>query len=212
MPRRLQNEQAQPSPTEYAPEKSRADRYAEKQMVGPSVRTVTVACKVPTGLRLQLETPQKRIIAGRDGDEMVTFNIPGGKVYYVHGPALPRGGLPEGFTPPIIVGGYALTPGIPADFWNTWVQQKKLAEFFLPPDGAEHGMIFAYSTVESTRDAAREQTKLLSGLEPMSTARDSKGNLTDPRIPRPITMNVGKLQPERAPGVEGEAASINQPA
>ena len=206
-------EQEASSDTAYKPETSRLDRYVESQTVGPSVRTVTVACKIPTGLRMQLETPTKRIISGRDGDELVTFNIPGGKVYHVHGPEMPRGiTLPEGVVPPLIVGGYALTPGIPADFWNRWVEQKKLADFFVPPDGAEHGMIFAYATVESARDAAKEQKGLKSGLEPISMDRDKNGKLTDPRIPVPLSRNLSKLAREQPPHAEGAEASINAPA
>jgi len=143
---------------------------------------------------------------------MVTFNTKGGKVYHLFGPELPRGGLPEGFTPPIIVGGYALTPGIPADFWNTWIEQNKLADYFRPPDGAEHGMVFAYATTESARDAAKEQKGLKSGLEPLSTAVDKDGKFTDPRAPRPLLNNMSKLAREMPPGGEGEAAAINLPA
>lgn len=208
--RRVQPEQ-QPPTTDDA-EQSRHDRYVEKQTAGPSARTVTVACKIATGLQLQLQTPQKRIISGRDGDEVAVFNVKGGKIWHVYGPELPRGGLPEGFTPPLIVGGYALTPGIPADFWNKWVDQNKLADYFVPPDGAEHGMVFAYSTTESASAAAKEQNGLKSGLEPLSTATDKNGKLVDPRAPRPLNNNMSMLAREKAPHAEGESVSISEPA
>jgi hypothetical protein len=212
MPRRTATAIAEPSPTAYRPEMSRVDRYAESQKVGPSVRMVTVACKLVTGLQLQLQRKQPRIVAGRDGDEMVNFNVKSGKIYHVWGPELPRGGLPEGFTPPMIVGGYALTPNIPGEFWNNWVEQNKMAEYFTPPDGAEHGFIYAYPTTASARDAAKEQTKLLTGLEPLSNDKDKDGRLTDPRLPKPLGAGMTPVAREPYPSAEGEAASINQPA
>lgn len=211
MPRRT-TATAELSSTAYHPETSRIDRYVESQTVGPSVRTVTVACKLLTGIQLQLQRVQPRIVSGRDGDEMVNFNIKSGKVYHVWGPELPRGGLPEDFVPPIIVGGYALTPNIPADFWNKWVEQNKGAEYFMPPEGAEHGFVYAYPTTASARDAAKEQTKLRTGLEPLSNDKDKDGRLTDPRLPKPLGAGMSGLAREPYPSAEGEAASINQPA
>lgn len=204
--------EAKASPTAYHPETSRIDRYAESQKVGPDVRTVTVACKLLTGIQLQLQRKQPRIVAGRDGDEMVDYNVKTGKIFHIWGPELPRGGLPEGFTPPMIVGGYALTPNIPASFWNDWVEQNKRAEYFTPPDGAEHGFIYAYPTTASARDAAKEQKSLRTGLEPLSTDKDKDGKLTDPRLPRPLNSNMQPLAREPYPAGEGESASISQSA
>jgi len=78
----------------------------------------------------------------------------------------------------MIEGGYAITRGIPADFWEKWAEQNKLADFFVPPDGCEHGAIFAYPDLDDVISAAREQEKYLTGMEPLSTDVDKNGSLT----------------------------------
>lgn len=166
---------------------------AKQRALPATARTVTVACKVPTGLVLQLQTATDRIETGRNGLETMHYNVFGGRRYFVHGPAYPST-KPTGYpAPPMIEGGYALTRGIPADFWEQWAEQNKMAPYFVPPDGAEHGMIFAYATTDEVASAAREQEKLLSGLEPLSTDMDANGRLTDPRMPKPVTASLSKI-------------------
>src|SRR5208282_3283348 len=122
-----------------------------------STRTVVVACQIPTGMALQLQVKQPRVVDGKDGAQMVDFWVKRGKVWYVHGPAYPVA-PPKGYPrAPIIVGGYALTSGIPADFWEQWLEQNKNSDYVQPREGAEHGSIFAYPDMESTSDAAAEQ-------------------------------------------------------
>jgi hypothetical protein len=163
-------------------------------------RTVVVACKIPNGLMLQLQRPVDRMEDTRGGPEPRRYNAFYGRRYFVHGPAFPVGTLPKGFPrQPLIEGGYAITRGIPAEFWEQWLQQNKLAAYVVPPDGAEHGMIFAYPDLEDTAAAAREQEKLLSGMEPLSTDTDKDGRLTDPRLPKPINMAITKIGHEPHP-------------
>jgi|WetSurMetagenome_2_1015567.scaffolds.fasta_scaffold00813_10 hypothetical protein len=169
--------------------------------ISPSARTVVVACKVPNGMCLQLQEPAQRMEDTRDGPVARTYWAKRGRPYYVHGPAYPVGTLPKGFPrPPLIEGGYAITRGIPVEFWEAWAEQNKRADYFMTPDGAEHGMIFAYADMDDTIAAAREQEKLLSGLEPLSTDEDRDGKLTDPRLPRPVNLAVAKLAHEPHPG------------
>ena len=165
-----------------------------------NARTVVVACKIEPGLRLQLQRPVARMEDGKGGPEPRTYNAFYGKAYWVNGPARPVGTLPKGFpAAPPIEGGYALTFGIPKDFWEQWLEQNKRAPYVEAPDGAEHGMIFAYDSMESTVDAAREQEKLLSGLQPMSTDEDAQGKLTDRRLPRPMSSMLSKVGTEPHP-------------
>jgi hypothetical protein len=156
-------------------------------------QTVTVACKIPQGLKLQLQHVIKVPEQGSKEHRMVDQNVFGGRAYYVHGPAYPVA-APKGFPkPPMIEGGYALTRGIPLKFWEEWLEQNKLAPYVVAPDGAEHGFIFAYPDIESTAEAAREQEKMLCGLEPISTDTDANGRLTDPRLPKPMNDSVAKI-------------------
>lgn len=166
-----------------------------------STRTVTVACKVPTGMVLQLQKKQPTLIPdGRGELKEHEFFVKHGPVHFVAGPAYPKF-PPKGYPPPpLIVGGYALTPGIPAEFWEEWLEQNKLAQYVLPVNGSEHGAIFAMPTMEDAKAAAEEHEKLLTGLEPISTDVDKNGALIDKRIPRPIGLGIAKLQADSHAG------------
>ena len=160
---------------------------AKSKPLPASTRTVIVMCKIQTGLVLQLQHPVQRMEDTRGGPEARTYNAFGGKRFTVNGPAYPVGTLPKGFPrSPLIEGGYAATPGIPAEFWEEWLEQNKQAAYVVPPEGAEHGMIYAMPSLEDAVAIAREQDKLLSGLEPISTDEDKDGKLTDRRLPKPI--------------------------
>jgi hypothetical protein len=162
-----------------------------------SGRTVTVACKIPPGLVLQLQRPLEKYEDTREGPQPRTYWVKYGPIHVVKGPAYPCGTVPKGFPkPPIIEGGYALTPGIPADFWEQWAEQNKNADFFHPANGADHGAIFAYPDMEDVVAAAAEQEGCLTGLEPLSTDEDSQGRLTDRRLPRPANMALTKISPD----------------
>ena len=158
-------------------------------------RTVTVACKIPNGLRLQLQHPQKRRMptghgGGSDVYEEITHNVFGGPSYNVFGPSIPAmGGVPDGYQmPPDIKGGYAFTPGIPSDFWEQWLEQNKQAPY------VENNMIFACPETASAKAQANEKTEVKSGLEPLSRQVDDRtGMLKDRRIPKPLNGSVGRL-------------------
>jgi len=60
--------------------------------------TVTVACKLPNGLFLELEGRERVVLKGT--------------------------AVPHGF-PPVDVGGYALTPNVDADFFVEWMAEYK---------------------------------------------------------------------------------------
>lgn len=166
-----------------------------------NARFVVVACKIPNGLALQLQRPFEKFEDTRDGPQKRSYNVFYGKRYLVRGPAYPVGTLPKGFAQykptPNIEGGYALTRGIPKDFWEQWLKQNEQADYVIPPDGAEHGMIFAYDDLDDVAAAAREQEELRSGLEPISTDEDKEGRLTDPRVPKPLTSSLSSVGEEK---------------
>ena len=146
----------------------------KQKPISVSARTVTVACKIPMGLQLQLQKDMEKWDDERGGPVKRTYKVKTGKIYYVAGPAYPQGGKPKNFPrEPMVEGGYALTPGIPAEFWEEWLHQNRLAPYVQATDGAEHGMIFAYGLKADTVAAAREQEKQMSGLEPLSTDVDA---------------------------------------
>jgi hypothetical protein len=97
--------------------------------------------------------------------------------------ALRRGRLPE-FN---ATGGYALTPGIPRDFWELWLEQNRNAPY------VRNHCIFAASTEDRARAKVRnEYAGVMSGLEPIDPERPwSKaaelGGLNNIRIERGTT-------------------------
>jgi hypothetical protein len=162
-----------------------------------AARFVTVACKVPCGMRLQLQYPQTvrvpRGLGGVNDYVETTVNQFGGPAYNVFGPAVPAmGGVPDGYQMPHkIEGDYALTRGVvPADFWEQWLAQNEKAPY------VENHMIFAYRDDASAKADAREHEKLMSGLEPLDRHVDSKGRMVDRRIPKPLSGSLARISPD----------------
>jgi len=168
--------------------------------LAPSARTVVICCKVPNGIWMQLQVKQKRPEMTRDGMTMAEYNVFGGKKYYINGPAYPNGTPPKGFPErPLMVGGYALTFGVPADFWDEWAEQNKLADFLKPTTGEDHGAIFAYPSLEETKAVAKENEAYLTGLEPLDVEPDKDGRIRDRRAPKPPTAGILKVATEPHP-------------
>lgn len=147
-----------------------------------SAGTVTVACKFPSGLALQLGKKEVWIEETPGGPrERVRFNRVG-RLYDVRGPAYPVGTPPVGFhSSPQIVGGYALTPGIPADFWDEWLAQNAQNSLVV------NKTIFAHSRQDHVIGQAREQAGIRTGFEPLTPDND-------PRMPKPQTAGVTGIQ------------------
>jgi hypothetical protein len=159
-----------------------------------STRTVIVACLIPNGLVLQLQRPMEKFEDTRDGPRPRSYNVKYGEQRAVRGPARPVGTLPKDFDkwrPPVqIEGGYALTHGIPRDFWEQWLEQNAKAEYVV------NDMISGHATIEDAVAWAREREALRSGHEPISTDEDARGRLTDRRLPKPIGNSVAGIGTE----------------
>lgn len=174
-------------PEKRPPEPTVVQRPPVAQKAG---RTVTVACKVPSGLVLQLQRPMRRRepAMGSATPQEVTYMVKYGDRYTVKGPSYPVGTPPKGFPkPPMNEGGFALTPGIPTDFWKQWVEQNQNAPY------VKSGAIFAYTDIDDAVACAADNEGYLTGLEPISTDEDKNGRLTDRRLPRPLNMSVAKV-------------------
>lgn len=149
-----------------------------------SASTVTVYCKVPNGLRLQLQRQIERPLPLRDGTvSSLKEWVRTGPVHFVRGPAAPVGTPPKGYAMPQIEFGFAATPGVPADFWDAWLEQNKTAAYVTT------GMVYAEAEEADGRAVAREHEKLLSGLEPIRP-----DDPTERRMPRSLNPNVQNLQ------------------
>lgn len=124
--------------------------------------TVTVACRLPHGLVLQLQTMQKRSepVMGGGYREVEQAARTGDKIV-IAGFARPVN--PEGeveFAP--LVGGYGLTYGVDKDFFEKWLAQN--ADL----DAVRNGFIFAHERDDTVKGRARDGKAGLSGLEPIN--------------------------------------------
>lgn len=142
----------------------------------PAVRsgdTVTVGCKLPNGLWLSLHDMVDTAIAGPSGFTVVPMARRREERFCLNGTALDVAKLRrQEFPGYLLVNGYALTPGIPRDFWEEWLKQNERSDL------VRNHLIYAQDTHERAHAVANESTGVRSGLEPIDPAkppRDTRG-------------------------------------
>lgn len=140
-----------------------------------SGETVVIGCKLPHGLAMRVfdMIESKEPVMGGGYRETKTA-VQMGDVIKVNGNAVPFGIIPE--YP--IVGGYALTQGVPKEFWELFEKQNEDQPYV-----TEH-LIFAASSMERAQAQAKEMAALKNGLHPIHL--DSKGQVDDPRAGKKI--------------------------
>lgn len=128
--------------------------------------TVTVACKMPNGLQLRVFKMVDGIepILGGGHRTIQRAEQVGGAVK-VNGPVVPYGQVPKH----TIVGGYALTPGVDADFWAAWYEQNKSTEL------VKNKIIFGSEQEDKIKRHAEAHAKVKSGLEPIDPENPPQG-------------------------------------
>ena len=132
-------------------------------MAGP---TVTVACKLPHGLILRVfDTRERPVPVLGGGTRMEVEAIPQSKTYKLNGVATFAKEAPKA----PMSSGFALTHGIPKDFWDRWLEQNKEL------DAVENGLIFAHEKESMTAGEAKEKVTLKSGLEPLDPKNLPRG-------------------------------------
>lgn len=161
------------------------ERKVEDKIIGTSgdlrtttraaTGTVIVGCKLPNGIILQLcrrEASREPVMGGghRDVDVWRKF----GDKYVVKGPAVPFGTVPKY----LIAGGYALTSGIPEDFWEQWLAQNAESDI------VKNELIIAHKTMEDVENQCIGNENHRSGLEPIDPRRLPKGVTTAEEQPR----------------------------
>lgn len=127
--------------------------------------TVTVACKHPAGLILRvfkMEDFNEPVMGGgfRTSKKAIQME----QQVVIKGPAIAFGVVPDYR----IIGGYALTEGVPADFWDAWLEQNK------DSDMVKNRMIYAQERTTYVAGAAKEQATLRSGMEPINPIKDPR--------------------------------------
>lgn len=122
---------------------------------------ITVGCKLPNGLILRLFRMSDRVENVAGGGTR-TFKIAEQVADHVviKGNKLPFGEAPEYQ----IIGNYALTIGVDADFFAEWMKQNADHE------AVKQGLIFAATNQSDAIDIAKDNRERKSGLEPIVPA------------------------------------------
>jgi hypothetical protein len=168
-------------------------RKAATPIAAPHVATptrqnsgkVTVACKIPTGLEIQLCTKTTYWEDTPSGAKERQRWDRGGPTIILRGTAVPNGAAPRGYRMPQMAGGYALTEGVDAAFFDEWMEQNKLNPLVV------NKMVFAHSRRSETVAEARELKEVRSGFEAIQT--DHKGEITDKRVEKPTGTGLTSL-------------------
>jgi hypothetical protein len=169
-----------------------------------NVDRVCVASKLPNGLILRVYEMVDRSEQTLQGPKSVKVaqimpdpDDPSKPWQFtLAGTALFRGTDLSGRVNPVLFGGYALTPGIPKEFWELWLSQHS------DMDIVKSQMIFAHKSSQDAEAHAKENRKERSGLEPLVPPVTNKftgervGEL-DPRLRRltgnpSVTIGSGK--------------------
>ncbi len=123
--------------------------------------TVNVACKIPNGLVLRVYEMQEEFEPVQGGGQRridKAFQV--GEDVVLNGSALDPVLLRSGKLPlHPHVGGYAITRGVPKDFWELWLKQN------VAHPAVKNGLVFAYESLDRVSDAARERETVESGFE-----------------------------------------------
>lgn len=139
-------------------------KFPEAKASGSS-KTVTVACKLPHGLRMQLYTmvPFTEPVIGGGTRESKRAE-PVGDVVVLKGNRAPFGVVPEHQ----IIGGFGLTPGVDREFFENWLKQ------YADHPAVKGGLVFAADGQHAAMDKAKERGHLKSGLEPLVMPKNEK--------------------------------------
>lgn len=132
--------------------------------------TVTVALKHPTGILLEVFKPEETmepVLGG--GVRSATVHRSYGQRFALNGNRVPFGMRPTYN----IIGGYALTPGVPRELWEKWQDQHKDSDLVV------NGLITAWESPADAEDFARDpdNIELRHGAEPLRRK-------DDPRTPK----------------------------
>jgi hypothetical protein len=130
-------------------------------------QTVTVACKLPSGVLLRCHQMEKIAEPQQGGgyrDIMRSRPIPD-KQFAIRGPWSGSAGQAYNKGNPAVAellpGGYALTHGVPKEIWDHWLSENKNTPL------VRNRIIFAYPAVATVTEEAHKLRAVKTGLEPL---------------------------------------------
>ena len=153
--------------------------------VKKSGEKVTVACKLPHGMRLRLF---KMVDAMENvaGNTMRTVQ----RAQQIGPDVVIKGVAVEFGKEKTLSSGFALTPGIDKEFFDEWLRQNQ------HHDAVKNHLIFAASTRDAVEGEAGDHKKQKSGLEPLDMSMVKKGErlvAADERLPRSNNPNLSPI-------------------
>lgn len=142
---------------------------------------VTVACKMPNGIRIRayrmVETTEPIFGGGR---RTLQVGEPCSDYVTIHGTSVPVG-MPSRI---LNVEGYAITSGVPKDIWDSWLKDNAQSAI------VKNKLVYADEDKDYVEDWAKEHgAETRSGLEPFMPDGD-------PRGPRANNPNLSKVEQE----------------
>jgi hypothetical protein len=154
---------------------------------------VTVACKMPLGFVLHLDTmvdvDEPVMGGGVKTVKRARKRLEAGEVI-LRGPLQSDADKAAGVQPPLVVGSYALNPGIDKEWFDEWLRLNQDA------DVVRNKLIFATKPA-SVQSQAKDQKTLRTGLEPLNPAMRIEGDRkvpVDPRFPRTMSRNLTNVE------------------
>lgn len=145
----------------------------------PESGTITVACKLPNGIILQLFDMVEQEEVTLAGSRTIEKAMPKDMApVTIKGCSAPHGSAI------MTVGGYALTHGVDAQFFAEWLRQHA------DSDIVKARLLFAHEDRVYVSDKAEESAKVLSGLQPMVPSEDG-GDIRDPNRRKLKTFSEG---------------------
>ncbi len=114
----------------------------------PASSIVTVGCKLPNGLQLNIYGK-----AAREGDP----------------PPVTQSVVLAGANSSSIVNGHGITPGVSRELWDAWLAQNK------DSDVVRNGLVFAHDRAENAMAEAKEKANNRSGMEGIDPKKLPKG-------------------------------------
>ena len=146
--------------------------------------TVVVACKVPQGHRARLfQRREVQTVTPGGIVQSVIENVPTGEEFVFKGPQHGQNEGPRVTT----VSGFALTFGVPADFWDRWYDQHK------SHDLVRSGLIFAHARQDNVKGEAKEKKGLTTGFERIDPTRSARQSGVKVETSPELLNKLGRL-------------------
>jgi len=140
----------------------------------------TVFCKWPGGMILRAGKMVEQSMPSPLGAPISELRFRETGRHRVSGPA-----APFGFAPRVpVVGGYAITKGVPKDLWDAWYASNKDAEY------VKNRIIYAEDDDAYGRDKAFELRDTATGFEPMNQGKDPRAKMLQNPHANPLGFGV----------------------